>query len=129
MSELCHDDLFRRLSSKPQFIDENGNPASSIFKDSRGVSVNLAGNRSLEMIIEAEQMFFNKYNRDSSIWLRAILKVTMQVCNDAGVIVRKDPLPDNANHALILGSVDCVQLNKKQARYLAKNSEIIIRYD
>lgn len=129
MSEFCYEELFRRLSSKPQFINSEGNPSSALFKDSKGVSVDFDGGRDLALIINAEEALFRKSNVDKSIWLRAIVKIPRKVCEEAEVFVKGDPVEGNPYHAIIQGDQEHVELSKRQARILARSSEVIKAYE
>lgn len=106
-----NDNLLRTLPKKPDFIDENNNITSAVFKNSKkdtdgGVSVNIE-----YLVLNILEMF----NIDTHTIVRLSARIPLELnCN-----CLHDPLPENDAHALILN------VTKPIARIFAKECKII----
>ena len=128
--------VYRRVKNKPIFMKE-GRPSSALFKDSKGVSVDMDAERDEKQIIEDEEQLHKFYCRkmgedeikEKGEDLRAIIKVSNEVCATEKVCVISDPITgENENHALIQRSETEIQLTKRQAKGLARGAKIVKEY-
>lgn len=125
--------FYRRVRSKPELF-QDGRPSSAIFKDSRGVSVDIKGGRAIaEVILDEERLHKENLNQNSSarykthpkeFQLKAIISVDMELCKKEKLYILPDKVPGNPYHALIQRTEEIVILTKHQARELAKNAVI-----
>lgn len=129
-------EVYRRVKNKPVFVNE-GKPSSALFKDSKGVSVDLDAGRNLSEIIADEERLHAYYNDRlpaeaidaNGEGLKMIISLTAEQCDSAEVCVIPDPIPgENENHALIQKSATEVQLSRSQARKLAREATIVKCY-
>jgi hypothetical protein len=82
------DDLFYRYIH-PKLADEQGWPNSGAFDDDE-LSVDWARLTSLDQALAARPG-------------HGVVGITKAVCDELGLVVRRDPLPGNPAHCLILG--------------------------
>jgi len=82
------DDLFYRYIH-PKLADENGWPNSGGFDDGE-LSVDWARLTDLDRALARRSH-------------HGVVAITKSLCDDLGLEVRRDPLPDNPAHCLILG--------------------------
>jgi len=111
--------LYRRVIINPNNWDEEENrPSSAVFKDSNGTSVDRAGERTEQQVIDN---FKNNYD------LKAIVNVKAGFCRESNTYPIYTPYPpatENIYHAEIHDSNTEKQISKSKARKLAKNAEI-----
>jgi hypothetical protein len=111
--------LFRAVKANPNLWKENENrPSSAIFKDSKGVSVDRQADRNVQ---ESLDTIISNFEETP---LKAIISVTINDCNEAGVIVKYDPSYKNKYHSVIYNSADVTELSSGKARFLSKRSVI-----
>jgi hypothetical protein len=110
---LPHDDLLRRIQFlDPNFIKEDGTPASSSFTLKKQENGSLEDGLSVDI---ARLTTFEKSIEDISRFRLFALKAGF--VTELGLFCEHDPLPDNFAHTLIKGNI-----NRKMARKLAQNA-------
>ena len=110
---LPQDDLLRRVQFlNPNFIKEDGTPASSSFTLKKLEDGNLEEGLSVDV---ARLTTFEKSIEDASRFRLFALQASFVV--ELGLNCEHDPLPENFAHALIKGNI-----NRKIARKLAQNA-------
>lgn len=128
--------IYRRVKSKPIFM-KDGRPSSALFKDSKGVSVDIDAGREINDIISDEERLHSLYTnglsdeeiRERGEELKAIIELTDSQCDSVDACVLPDPINgENEYHALLQKSETEIQLSKSQAKTLAKSATIIKNY-
>ncbi len=109
--------VHRAIKPKELFWNEKtGKVTSALFKDSKGVSVDINNNRTDEEVkISFLREFFN---------LKGDARLKAKMCRDKKCRVEADPIENNENHALILGEVS-IKLTSGQAKYLSRNCTVL----
>lgn len=128
--------IYRRVKSKPIFM-KDGRPSSALFKDSKGVSVDIDAGRDLNDIISDEERLHALYTnglsdlemRERGEELKAIVQLTDSQCDSVEACVISDPIDgENEYHALLQKSETEIQLSKSQAKKLAKLATVVKDY-
>ena len=110
--------LHRAVKPKALFWnDKTGKITSALFKDSKGVSVDVNNGRSDTEV----KIFFQSQFPD----LKGEARVQTKLCRDKSCRVELNPIENNQNHALILGEVN-TKLTSGQAKYLSRNCMVIL---
>lgn len=110
--------LHRAIKPKALFWNEKtGKATSALFKDSKGVSVDIRNNRTEEQV----KIFLQSQFPD----LKGEARLIAKQCRDKNCRVEFDPIENNENHALILGEVN-IKLTSSQAKYLSKNCTVVL---
>lgn len=91
-------------------------PSSAVFKDSKGISVDVEDGRSLDEVTDLFQKRFE---------LKALLRLSVSDCIDLGLFAHRVALPDNAHHAEIHRTQTIISLTQGQARRLVKLAEVV----
>lgn len=105
--------LHRAIKPKALFWNEKtGKVTSALFKDSKGVSVDINNDRT---DIQVKKFLQNQFPD-----LKGEAKIKAKLCRDKNCRVELDPIENNQNHALILGEVN-IRLTSGQAKYLSRN--------
>lgn len=119
--------FYRRVRNKPEFF-KDGIPSSALFKDSKGVSVDIRNGRAItEVLLDEERIHANNLGKSSNkedYRLKAVISVDMKTCDNQNVYIITNELPNNPHHALIQRSQDVIPLTQGQARGLARNAII-----
>jgi hypothetical protein len=118
LKEVVTDDtLHRAVPINPNnFNEKTQEVTSALFKDSKGVSVDRAENRSDELIKES---FTRRFEN-----LRGEARIDSGFCRDNECRVIDDADEINPYHALILGK-DKIELTQGQARRLSRKCKFI----
>lgn len=86
--------LYRAIKrSKPDWLDYNGKPTASMYKDEGGNSVDRDDNRTIEEVV---------YFMENGIFknrLKGVIEISAGSCMDIGAIVVPDPKDYNPYHA------------------------------
>lgn len=131
------DKYFRRMRNKPEFLKDNGHVSSALFKDEHGVSVDVDDKRELDEIINHEESLHNEYialhnkENNDAYKLKAIVQVNEEDCNNASVVIKRDPVIEPINnpyHTLLIRSESQFKLTDSQARKLALSSIVVKKY-
>lgn len=110
--------LYRAIKrSRPDSLDENGNPTSALFKQEDGVSVDRDGERTEMEIIGALKQNLGKR-------FKGAVKVGADVCIDNGMAVIPAPT-ENIYHAEIYENMNKEELSSLHALILADNAQIV----
>jgi len=105
--------IHRAIKPKELFWNEKtGKVTSALFKDSKGVSVDVNNDRTDEQVKKSFQGEFPDLKGDA--------RLVTKMCRDKKCRVEADPINNNENHAVILGEVN-IKLTSGQARYLSRN--------
>jgi hypothetical protein len=138
MSNNYSDDetFYRRVRSNPNMF-KDGRPTSALFKDSKGVSVDVKNGRILtEVFLDEERLHEESLQGNERaiespelFRLKAIVSLDMKLCKEKEVCVIPDEQPGNPYHALIQRSEDVIELTKPQARALARGAKIEKLYE
>jgi hypothetical protein len=110
--------LHRAIKPKALFWNEKtGKVTSALFKDSKGVSVDINNNRIDVQVKDFLQSQFPD--------LKGEARVKTKLCREKNCRVKFDPIENNENHALILGEIN-ITLTSGQAKYLSKNCVVVL---
>lgn len=126
--------LYRRRRNLPTYLKSNGEISSALFLDSKGVSVDIDGNREIDEIITDEERLHLLYNADRQdtlleYKLKAIHSVSKENCDEKEVYIESAPIEgENRYHALLKRSEDVIILTPSQRKYLARNAKTIKEY-
>lgn len=114
-----HEMLYRAIKrSKPEWLDDEGQATSYMFKDENGNSVDRDDKRSLEEIIQ----FMN--NGVFKKRLKGVVEINAGVCMEIGTSVEPDPSDSNPYHANIFIDKD-ETVGNIQALMLADASKVV----
>lgn len=100
----------------PMYWKENGEISSAVFKDKKGLSVERAGGRTKENVIEDMRVFF----------YGSIISVLVNDCFSCNAVLRYLPTKRSKYHSEIHGSNEKKQLSQSQCKYLAKKAKLCI---
>ncbi len=110
--------LFRLVIANPSHWKSNENrPSSAIFKDSKGVSVDRDGGRSDD---DCADFLEDKLGKG-----KAVVKINVGFCRSKSILVTSDPLEENPYHAVLQRSEVDIELTASQAKFLARNCELV----
>lgn len=96
------------------FWKENGEISSAVFKDKRGLSVERAGNRDEDKVINDMHLFF----------YGTIISVLVSDCLACKSVLKYLPTKRSIYHSEIHGGEDRLLLSQSQCKYLAKRARI-----
>ena len=115
MNELTNDaeNLFRAVRPDAVYW-KNGRLSSAAFKDPKGLSVDMQGDRSTEEALETIRHNF----------IGTVVSVTVGLCREKSIIVHFCPTDNNKYHCEIIHSLERKALTSSQAKHLAKNAII-----
>ena len=99
----------------PMFWKENGKISSAVFKDKNGLSVERAGGRTDDIVMNYMISFF----------YGTVIGIYVKECVDCGAVVRYLPTKRSRFHSEIHGSEDRKLLNQSQCKYLAEKAYIL----
>lgn len=124
--------VVRRVRNKPDFF-KDGKVTSSVFKDSKGVSIDKSNRRSIGVIIDDEERLHRENNiekeKDEQYRLKAIVSVDEQLCGERAVEIHDDPVENNLHHAILRQSEEKIRLTQGQAKALANGAIFIKQYN
>lgn len=116
------EDLYRAIKrSKPDWLDNNGNPTSAMFKDANGNSVDRDDDRELEKIIEfMDNGTFKKR-------LKGVVKINAGICMEEPIYAKVEAAPTEPNpyHANIFTDEVDEKRAALQALMLADKCEVV----
>jgi len=98
----------------PLFWKENGEISSAVFKDKKGLSVERAGDRIEDEVINDMRLFF----------YGAIISIVVIDCSLCGAVVKYLPTKRSIYHSEIHGEKDRILLSQSQCKYLAKMAKV-----
>lgn len=114
-----HEMLYRAIKrSKPEWLDDSGQPTSYMFKDERGNSVDRDDERTLDEIVRF---------MDSGVFrnrLKGVVELNAGTCMEIGASVKSDASESNPYHANIFIDQDEV-IGNLQALMLADASKVV----
>ena len=112
--------LYRAVPKKPHmWKSQEDRPSSALFKDSKGVSVDRDGGRSIDDICQAFER---------RIEMKALVCLSAGECRKLQTYPVAKAERDNPFHAEIHDSQNRVQLPSKKARDLAKAFKIVRKF-
>lgn len=98
----------------PLFWKENGQLSSAVFKDKRGLSVERAGGRPENVVLDYMRLYF----------YGSIISVFAEDCNFCKAVIKYLPTRRSEYHSEIHGSNDRALLSQSQCKYLAKVAKV-----
>ncbi|MBQ0026538.1 MAG: hypothetical protein KBS79_04125 [Lachnospiraceae bacterium] len=114
-------DVFERLyravyppEIMSMFWKENGEISSAVFKDKRGLSVERAGDRNEDSVLNDMHLFF----------YGTIISVLVRDCFECRAVPKYLPTRRSKYHSEIHGGEDRILLSQSQCKYLAQRAEI-----
>lgn len=114
------EELYRAVTRKPNmWKSQEDRPSSALFKDSKGVSVDRDGGRSLDDICRSFER---------RIEMQALVSLSVGECRKLQTYPVAKPEGDNPFHAEIHDSPNRVQLSSKKARDLAKAFKTVRKF-
>lgn len=115
-SVVEEESVFRAVKNKPQlWKTETGEFTSAVFKDSRGVSLDIGCQRNLSDIIDLSREKF--CSPDYAGIAEGAVKKIYEISDE--LIICEDALPDNEYHA-ILYRKETIELTRSQCRHVKK---------
>lgn len=115
-------DTFERLyravyppNIMPLFWKENGELSSAVFKDKNGLSVERAGGRDENTVVDNMRLYFYGY----------IISVLCRDCDACNAVVKYLPTNRSKFHSEIHGSNEVKLLSQSQCKHLARVANII----
>ncbi len=119
-TNLAFDDnenLYRAVLPGDTYWKADGSISSGVFKDAKGLSTDRALRRPLDACVN----FLDSHLTKPS----GIIAFTVNICLAKEIIPKHDPIESNVYHTLVLGSESRNVLSGSQAKFLAKNVQII----
>lgn len=98
----------------PMFWKENGEISSAVFKDKRGLSVERAGDRDEDKVINDMHLFF----------YGTLISIMAGDCFGCNAVLKYLPTRRSEYHSEIHGGEDRILLSQSQCKYLAKRASI-----
>jgi len=100
----------------PMFWKENGQISSAIFKDKKGLSVELLGDRTEGVVIRDMHYFF----------YGTIISVLVKNCTECKAVLKYLPSKRSRYHSEIHGAEDRILLSQSQCKHLAQNAIVCV---
>ena len=98
----------------PMFWKENGEISSAVFKDKRGLSVERAGDRDEDKVINDMHLFF----------YGTLISIMAGDCVGCNAVLKYLPTKRSKYHSEIHGGEDRILLSQSQCKYLAKRARV-----
>lgn len=119
MSIGSSETLYRMVNPK-MWVTEENRISSALFKDKKGVSVDRDIERSQDEVIRE----FEGRGKE----LKGVVAIGVKECHSIPVLVSEDPIPENTYHALIVDSVEKIQLSKSKLKKIAEMCRLVKEY-